>query len=213
MPKSKGQILISDAIGGTFYGYDVGITAKWLKRELDALDGADVDVLVNSPGGSVFEAAAMFNLFDSYAGNVHMKIVGLAASSASFLVLSGDKVTMAKNALFMIHDPWGWAMGDAVEMRKYAELLDKVKDTILNTYEGKSSLEREELAKLMADETWFTADEAKKAGFVDDVGAEQKVENKFDLAAFNFKKAPEGWPAAIKTPRLDAARAKLAVLA
>jgi ATP-dependent Clp protease protease subunit len=210
--KTKGEILISDAIGGTFYGYDVGVTAKGLKRELAALDGADVDVLINSPGGSVFEATTMYALLDNYSGFVHVKIVGLAASSASFLALAGDRVSMAKNALFMIHDPWGFAMGDAGEMRKYADLLDKVKETILNTYEGKSKLSRDELAKKMADETWFTADEARAAGFVDAIGGEQQVESKFDLATFNFKHPPANWPTAIKTPRLDAARAKLALV-
>lgn len=194
MPKKNAEILISDVIGGTFYGYDLGITAKQVKRQLAEIGDEEVDVLINSPGGSVWEATAIAELFRGHSRDVHMRIIGIAASAASVFPMVGASVTMAKSAMLMIHDPWSITVGDAREMRKTAEMLDKAKDTIIAMYGERSSLSAEDLAAAMSEETWYKADEALKAGFIDEVeGSEPDAKNlaRFDLGSFGFKRVPE----------------------
>jgi len=90
----------------------------------------------------------------------------MAASMASVIAMAGDEIIMADNALLMIHNPWTVSIGDSDQLRKDAELMDKMKSAIINAY-GRSNYSQEELEELMNAETWFTADEAIDAGFVD----------------------------------------------
>jgi ATP-dependent Clp endopeptidase proteolytic subunit ClpP len=157
---------IFDVIGFDFWGD--GISARSIQRSLTAhADAKRILVRINSPGGEVFEGQAIFNLLRHAKAEVRVQIIGLAASMASIVALAGSHVEMAENALYMIHDPWVFAIGSADEMRKTASLLDKIKETALNVYEGASNLGRAELAELMSAETWMTAQEALDAGFVD----------------------------------------------
>lgn len=200
------EVLIYDVIGDV-YGY--GVTAKHVKAALDEIGAKDLILRINSPGGSVSEASAIYNLFKDHPKNVAVMIDGAAFSSASFLAQVGHTRTMAANAMMMIHDPWTIALGDAAEMRKTADILEKFKDTIVGVYADRSGLDRDEVSKLMTAETWFSADEAKEKGLVDTVSANRKVDNSFDLSRLGFKNAPKEWPPAARTPRLDAARQKL----
>lgn len=202
----KGEILIYDVIGDV-YGY--GITAKQVKAAIDEIGAKDLTLRINSPGGSVSEASAMYNLLKEHPKNVAVVIDGAAFSSASFLAQVGHTRTMAANAMMMIHDPWTIALGDAAEMRKTADILDKFKETITGVYVDRSGLDKDEVAMLMTAETWFNADEAKEKGLVDTVSENRKVDNSFDLSRLGFKNAPREWPPAPKFPRNDAARVKL----
>ena len=116
----------------------------------------------------MIDGNAMFNALQRHPAKVITHIDGLAASMASVIAMAGDEVHMADNALLMIHNPWTFSMGDADELRADADLLDKMSASILSSY-GRSQYEAEELKNLMDEETWFTAQEAFDAGFVDHI--------------------------------------------
>ena len=178
----------------TVYIYDEiswwGIDAQAFAKDFNAIDSKTIHLRVNSPGGSVFDGTTIFNVIKQHKSKVIAHIDGLAASIASIIVLAADEVQMADNAFFMIHDPWGFVGGTAEDMRKEADLLDKVTGTIAKTYIDKTGKEESEILELMAAETWFTADEALEAGFIDSIYSPNEETAKknttlFDLTVFN----------------------------
>lgn len=181
--KAKGddtaEVWIYDEIGMW------GISAKEFNNDLNKVTASKINLRINSPGGSVFDGTAIFNALKRHKAEVTTYIDGIAASIASVIALAGDKVVIADNALFMIHNPWAMAIGDANEMRKTAEILDKTRDSIMAAYSAKTGMSEAELMSLMDAETWYNAGEAKDAGFVDE------IEGQADMAAcasFDFKK-------------------------
>lgn len=156
------EILIYSDIGDSYW-YD-SVSAKDIKDKLDAMDNGDLVVRINSPGGSVFDGFAIYNLLNQREGKVTVQVDGMAASAASVIAMAGDEILMADNALMMIHDPWTMMAGSADEMRDTAELLDKIKGSIITTYQSQTSLSAEEIGEMMAAETWFSAAEAVENG-------------------------------------------------
>lgn len=172
----KAEIWIYEMIGEDFWTGG-GVTAKKFQEELAAITAKQIDLHINSPGGQVFEGVTIYNLIKQHEANVTTYIDGLAASIASVIALAGDRVVMAANALFMIHNPSGMVFGDSGDMRKMADVLDKIRSTMAGVYTGKSGKPEDEINGLLDDETWMTADEAKEFGFVDEIADEM------DLAA------------------------------
>ena len=196
MPKSNWYEIKAAAEGSRAEVYIYGpiVSEQWFEDEvaakpfidhLNSLDVQDIDLYINSPGGAVFAGFAIHNALRRHQAQVHTHIDGLAASIASVIALAGDIVTMGDNAMFMIHDPWSLAIGNAADMRKMADTLDRVKEATLNTYEGRSNLTREELATAMSEETWYTAQEAVAAGFVDDVFEGTRAAASIPAGVFN----------------------------
>ena len=163
-----------------------GTITKWAWEEYGEVSSANfakelqklknishINLRVNSPGGDVFEASAIYNLLKDYAKVNNIEITGyidgLAASAASFLVLCATKVIMGTGALYMIHNPLTSAYGNAEKLKKQIELLDTVKEAILDIYCTKSKLSREEISEKMNGEKWYRASEALEAGFVDKI--------------------------------------------
>nr|DAK88971.1 MAG TPA: Putative ATP dependent Clp protease [Caudoviricetes sp.] len=143
-------------------------------KELQKLKNVShINLRVNSPGGDVFEASAIYNLLKDFAKVNNIQITGyidgLAASAASFLVLCASKVVMGTGALYMIHNPLSSAYGNVEKLKKQIELLDTVKEAILDIYCSKSKLSREEISEKMNNEKWYRATEALEAGFVDEI--------------------------------------------
>jgi ATP-dependent Clp endopeptidase proteolytic subunit ClpP len=161
------DVLIYDQIGEGFF--TEGVTALTFARELAAITAPRINVRINSPGGSVFDGLAIYNSLKRHPAHTVVHIDGLAASIASVIALAGDEVHMAANALFMIHNPWGLAQGDARELRKIADTLDLVRDQMIETYRQRCALTDEELMAALDAETWYTAAEAVEVGFVDQV--------------------------------------------
>lgn len=157
------ELRIYDEIG--FWG----ITAKDFVTQLDALaaNAVAITVAVNSPGGDVFDAFAIYNALRRYQGKVTARVDGIAASAASLVVMAGDTVVMPENAMLMIHNPWTIAMGTAADMRKVAEMMDKARDGIVAAYVAKSGQSETDLIQMMDEETWLTALEAQALGFCD----------------------------------------------
>tara|TARA_Y100000996_G_scaffold274776_1_gene216632 strand:+ start:3157 stop:4617 length:1461 start_codon:yes stop_codon:yes gene_type:complete len=164
------DLYIYDEIGG--YGVQANAFVKALNEYKDA---DTINVRINSGGGSVIAGSVIYNALKRHKGKVVTYIDGLSASMASVVAMVGDEVRMAENALLMIHNPWTQSQGEAEDLRKEADLLDKIKETLLTAYK-RSKYTEEELSGLMDAETWFTAKEALEAGFIDFIeGATEKV--------------------------------------
>ena len=146
-----------------------GISAQQFISDLQAVP-ADHSILlrIHSPGGEVFDGNAIATALQRR-GNVEVQIEGIAASMATVISLAGSPVKMSSNGFYMIHNPWGSATGDAAEMRKQAELLDRIRQNMVNAYAAKSGQEPELIEEWMDAETWFTAEQAQAAGFVDEI--------------------------------------------
>ncbi len=177
------EVLIYDEIGA------YGVSAKGFLAELGALpDDAAIDLRLNSPGGSVFDAVAIYNALKRHAGDITVWIDGIAASAASYIAMAGDTIVMPENAFLMIHDPSGLVMGTAEDMRSTAEALDKVKGSLIQGYAAKSGKSDDEIAALMAAETWLDAKDALDLGFIDRIAEPVKLAASFDVA--RFRNAP-----------------------
>ena len=188
---SLAEVWIYEEIGTDFWGE--GLTAKKFVEEIAALQVDHIALHINSPGGSVFDGQAIFNAIERHPASVTSYVDGVAASIASVIALAGDTVEMAQNALFMIHDPYGMAMGTSADMRQMAGVLDKVGETILGVYTRKSGGDPEEIAAAMHAETWYTANEALAAGYADTVGKPVKAAamSRFDLKGMGYRHPPE----------------------
>ncbi len=126
-----------------------------------------------------------------YKGSVTVKIDGIAASAASVIAMAGTKVLMAPTALMMIHNPMTMAFGDHEDMQKAIEMLDEVKESIINAYEIKTNLSRAKLSHLMDSETWMNANKAIELGFADDMLTDEKKAVEAPAFAFSGKAAED----------------------
>lgn len=159
----------------TWFGDEV--TPKMFQKELDSGAG-NITVWINSPGGDVFAAAQIYNMLMEYKGDVTVKVDALAASAASVIAMAGTTVLMSPVAMMMIHNPMTIAIGDSKEMQKAGEMLDEVKESIMNAYEIKTGLNRTKISHLMDAESWFNAKKAVELGFADGIlNAEEGTED------------------------------------
>ena len=166
--------------------FDDDVTPALFKDELNAGDG-DITVWINSPGGDCVAAAQIYNMLVDYSGNVTVKIDGMAASAASVIAMSGDKVLMSPVSMLMIHNPATIAMGDHNEMQKAIDMLSEVKESIMNAYAIKTGLSRAKLSHLMESETWMNANKAVELGFADGV-LERESNTPNNSAAMEFSR-------------------------
>lgn len=164
------EIPLYDLIGHDWWSGE-GITAKAFREAIKPHKGKPLNLRINSPGGSVFEASAIMAALDDHKGRVEVDVDGVAASAASFLMMAADHIRVGSNALVMIHEPHGGVMGTADEMRHQAGLLEKIRDQIIDAYERHSRAGRDQLAAWMAEETWFTGQEAVEAGLAHETTA------------------------------------------
>ena len=172
---------------------DGGVTAVSFVRALRDADGEDVTIHINSSGGSVFDANTMAEALRGYKGHTTASIEGLAASAASYFALTADDVVINPSALMMIHNPWDFAVGDAEDMRKKADMLDKARSTISAQYARKTGRTVDEIEGLMDAETWFTAQEAVEFGLVDRMSDSEPIAACVRCEDMKrFRNAPEG---------------------
>lgn len=168
------------------------VTAAQFVKQLNAFGGEPVDIFVNSPGGSVFDGSAIYTAIQRYEGRVCAHIDGLAASAASYCILSADEVLISPSATMMIHDPFMYAQGSADELRAAADALDKLGLTIRNIYVNKTGMPEAEIADLMAAETWFTAEEAISCGLADGYCEAVSVSNNYNKKLLaQYKHVPD----------------------
>lgn len=144
------------------------ITPKAFRAELEE-DTGDITVWICSPGGNVFAAAEIYTMLREYPGTVTVKIDSIAASAASVVAMAGDRVLMSPTGMLMIHDPSTIAMGNSEDMRKAIDVLNEVKESIINAYMAKTKLSHARIANLMSNETWMNAKKAVELGFADGI--------------------------------------------
>ncbi|MBE2898090.1 ATP-dependent Clp protease proteolytic subunit [Pasteurellaceae bacterium 20609_3] len=178
---ASAEITLYDEIG------DWGVTAKEFRDDLKALgEVQNIDLHIHSPGGDVFDGMAIYNLLKNHSAKKTVYIDGLAASMASVIAMAGDTVIMPENTMMMIHKPWGIQGGDANDLRKYADLLDTVENTLTTAYVSKTGKSAEELAEMLSAETWLTARECVEHGFADQLAEPMSV-----MASLKSKKLEE----------------------
>tara|TARA_R110000824_G_scaffold107136_3_gene253126 strand:- start:463 stop:1437 length:975 start_codon:yes stop_codon:yes gene_type:complete len=181
LSETSTEVVIYDEIGAW------GVDSKSFIEEVKEISTDNVLLRINSPGGSVIDGLSIHDAIKRMPQKVTAQIEGLAASIASIIALGADEVTMSENSLFMIHNVWGGETGGAKDMRKAADLMDKMGDRLVNIYVGKTNKEESEIRAWMDDETWFTADEALDAGFINNVEQPIALAAKFDINKLNYK--------------------------
>lgn len=172
------EVYIFDEIGA------YGITAQDFISEMKEYKDTPVNLRINCIGGDVFDGMAMYNIIKKREAKTTAYIEGIAASMGSVIALAADEVVMAENSLFMIHNAWGGAMGEAEDMRKTASILEKISGEIANIYERKTRLSLNRIVEMMDKETWLNAAEAYELGFIDLISDSIKVAAKYDVSKF-----------------------------
>lgn len=164
--ENDNTIGIYDPIGYDYWD-DSGVTAKRISAALRSLDGADVVVNINSPGGDVFEGLAIYNLLREYKGHVTVRVLGVAASAASFIAMAADEIQIARAGFFMIHNAWTGLWGNRNDLRETADFLEQIDDTIADIYHVRSGLSMDGLKADMDKERWINGRDAIDSGFAD----------------------------------------------
>ncbi|EOI3541217.1 head maturation protease, ClpP-related [Cronobacter turicensis] len=159
------SISIFDVIGADYWGE--GVTASRIAGALRSLNGEDVTVNINSPGGDMFEGLAIYNLLREYDGKVTVKVLGLAASAASVIAMAGDEVQIGRGAFLMIHNCWVYAMGNRHDLAQIATDMAPFDKAMSDIYQARSGLDAATVDKMMDGETYIGGSEAVEKGFAD----------------------------------------------
>lgn len=178
-----------------------GISAQDFVNELREVTAPKVNLHLNSPGGDVFDAHAIYQALLDHPAEVTTLVDSLAASAASVIAMAGERIVMGKAAMLMIHDAWGLAIGNAADMRDMADRLDKISNVIAGVYAERAGGPLEFWRQAMLEESWYDAEEAVAAGLADEVrqrkaaadapddgdGAGQGPEDRWDLSIFKYQ--------------------------
>ncbi|HTR22722.1 MAG TPA: head maturation protease, ClpP-related [Terriglobales bacterium] len=209
------EILLYDEIGESYSGE--GTTARAFAEDLGAAGPGitDIHLRVNSPGGNCFDGISMYNCLLTHGARITATVEGLAASIASVIIMAAERISMAQNALLMIHNPYAAVLGgDANDLRKMAATLDKVRDSMIVAYQRHAkNASKAELAAMMNEESWFSASEARSAGLIEEVmdpdetGQDLAVAANVDLS--RFRNVPQRIAARLKEHTTPDARAEL----
>lgn len=181
------EIDIFDEIG--FWG----VTAKDFISQLKGLKGQSITLSINSPGGSVFDAIAMYNALRNTGKEITVRVMGVAASAASLIAMAGDKIVMPENTFMMVHNPLTGTYGNAEDLREMADVLDKIGASLIATYCKRTGKSEDEVKALLDAETYLTAAEAVELGFADEVEPVLVI-----AASFEIDRLPENVQSAFK---------------
>lgn len=182
------EILLYEMIGQDWWTGE-GTTAKSFADDLKAAGKVSkIHLRVNSPGGNVFDGIAIYNTLLTHGAKITAQVDGIAASIASVILMAASEISMGDNTMLMIHNPWSSITGDSHEMRKVADLMDKVKGQQFAAYQRHTKLSSAEISKMMDAETWMTPAEAIDMGFAEKVvtleGNDAAMAAHFDLSIF-----------------------------
>lgn len=185
------EISIFGDIGSSWFSDS--LTLADFKKDFDAVkDRPSIRVLLNSPGGDVMDGMGIYNLISGVRQKVSVEVLGMAASIASIIALSGKELVMGEGSYLMIHNPFMFAIGDAEELRKSADLLDKVRGQFLAIYGQHTGMGEEEIGAAMDEETWYTGEEALEAGFASSVVDYGQMAASYDLSRYKYAHVPSG---------------------
>jgi ATP-dependent Clp endopeptidase proteolytic subunit ClpP len=206
----RAEILIYDEIGYDPW-FDAGIAAEDIVRDLQAIKAPRIDVRINSVGGSVFEGNAIYNALARHPAHVDVYIDGIAASIASVIAMAGDRIHIAANAHVMIHNPHGVVWGEAADMRKMADTLDKIRGSLVGTYARRTGQPAEKIEAWMDAETWFNAEEAVEFGFADEIVEGGEIDARIAACLCAYRNVPAPLAAMLRqeaeVPEIEAADA------
>jgi len=178
------EVFIYDAIGGFW-----GIQASQFVKDLKAIKSPVIHLRVNSPGGEVDAARAISTAIAQHPARVIAHVDGLAASSASFIILAADEIEMSAGAFVMVHAPWSMTVGNAADHITTAELLNKYGDAMVQDYMRRTGKDEATVRGWMDAETWFTAQEAVDAGLADRIIETTAAKNQWNLSAYRHAPA------------------------
>lgn len=164
--KIDGDIVMDDDFWSMLFGNE-NVTPKGFMSELNQYKGKNINVWINSYGGDVYAASRIYTALKQHKGKVTVKVDGVAISAASVIAMAGDEILMSPTSIMMIHNPWGNFQGEAEDLRHGADVLDEVKQTIINAYQLKTNKSRAKISQMMDEETWMSAKKAVNEGFVD----------------------------------------------
>lgn len=168
-----------------------GISAKEFIQELRSHTNIkSINLSVHSPGGSVIDGFAMYNVLKNHPAKVFGSVEGIAASAASYVLMASDVIEMPEDSFLMIHNAWGFAIGDADELRDTADIMDKLQDSIVNIYVQQSGKDETEIREMMKVETWMNASDALDHGFIDTITGAIDVAAKIGAFTKYFKSMP-----------------------
>lgn len=196
----ENSISVFDVIGSDWYGE--GVTASRIAGVLRSLNGADVTVNINSPGGDMFEGLAIYNLLREYEGRVTVKVLGLAASAASVIAMAGDDVQIGRGAFLMIHNCWVCAMGNRHDLAQIAADLAPFDKAMSDIYQARSGLDAETVGKMMDGETYIGGSDAVERGFADSLLSADEIADDDDSPAAALRKL-DALLAKANTPRSE----------
>lgn len=196
------EVFIYDEIGY------FGITAKDFLSDISGIKSDSIELHLNTPGGEVFDGIAIYNALKQHKATVTVIVDSLAASIGSVIAMAGDKIIMSKNSTMMIHEGHGLCVGSAADMKEMSQLLDKTSDNIASIYAERSGKPQSEWRKAMRNETWYSAEEAVKAGLADEVSGlpTNKQSATWDLSIYNYA-GRDNSPAPNLDPPFDFAKA------
>lgn len=166
--------------------YDVidEVTAQKVKAMV--VGQLPITVHINSPGGSVTDALAIYSILRKHKGHITAIVDGLCASAATIVALAANEIVMAEHSLMMVHNPWTVASGDAAQMRKTADTLDVASREMVALYTERTGLSGERVAAIMGAETWFNAYEAVEAGFAHRIDDAERSKPRLAATAMSF---------------------------
>ncbi|EKY1910674.1 Clp protease ClpP [Cronobacter sakazakii] len=194
------SISIFDVIGADYWGD--GVTASRIAGALRSLNGADVTVNINSPGGDMFEGLAIYNLLREYEGKVTVKVLGLAASAASIIAMAGDDVQIGRGAFLMIHNCWVYAMGNRHDLAQIAADMAPFDKAMSDIYQARSGLDAETVDRMMDGETYIGGSEAVEKGFADSLLSADEIADDDESPAAALRKL-DALLAKANTPRSE----------
>lgn len=203
--ESDRSISVYDVIGYDYWTSD-GVTAKRIAGALRSMGAGPVTVNVNSPGGDMFEGLAIYNLLREHDGEVTVKVLGLAASAASIIVMAGDKVQIARAGFLMIHNAWVMAIGNRHDLIEVADTLKPFDEAMAGIYAARTGQERKAMAKLMDAETWIGGEAAIEGGFADELLPSDQVEKGSGKASASAVRRIEAGLRASGMPKSEAMR-------
>lgn len=196
----ENSISVFDVIGSDYWGD--GVTASRIAGALRSMNGADVTVNINSPGGDMFEGLAIYNLLREYEGKVTVKVLGLAASAASIIAMAGDDIQIGRGAFLMIHNCWVYAMGNRHDLEQIAADMAPFDKAMGDIYTYRSGMNADDVAKMMDSETYIGGSDAVDKGFADRLLSADEISNDDDSPEAALRKL-DALLAKTDTPRSE----------
>ncbi|WP_314155007.1 head maturation protease, ClpP-related [Rouxiella badensis] len=193
-------ISIFDVIGSDYWGE--GVTANRIAGALRSMNGEDVTVSINSPGGDMFEGLAIYNLLREYSGKVTVKVLAIAASAASIIAMAGDEVQIGRGAFLMIHNCWVYAVGNRHDLARAAQDMEPFDRAMQDIYSTRSGLDASTVSEMMDNETYIGGNDAVEKGFADRLLSADEISDGDESPAAALRKL-DALLAKANTPRSE----------